>query len=312
MQPDTVMTSLKTSNMKRLSIIIVTHNSETHIYDCLQSIDRYTDIAREQLEIIVVDNCSDDCEQMFARLRSKYGEQITLISNSTNTGYGHGNNVGIRAAHAPVILIMNPDVRLCMPCLNECVSAFDSDEQLLLLGMQQLRMPQKIVMSFDVTRNHNGVWAELLTVAANKCAWYIPSLMWLSGACFFLKKEPFMSIGGFDEQNFMYGEECDIHYRLKQQYGAHFRFIRHLRYLHLTGNRIPDEQYFLRLLRADIFLYGKKGYAPATIRKHYLQKARTTLLLTRVATLLGLKSKQDVETCRRAINTYKNFNIPKE
>ena len=44
--------------MKRLSIIIVTYNSEKDIYDCLDSIKQYSDINAEELEIIVVDNNS--------------------------------------------------------------------------------------------------------------------------------------------------------------------------------------------------------------------------------------------------------------
>ena len=46
------------AEMKRLSIIIVTYNSEKDIYDCLDSIKQYSDINAEELEIIVVDNNS--------------------------------------------------------------------------------------------------------------------------------------------------------------------------------------------------------------------------------------------------------------
>ena len=40
---------------KRVSVIIVTYNSEKHIYDCLSSIYRYNDIG-DLLEVIIVDN----------------------------------------------------------------------------------------------------------------------------------------------------------------------------------------------------------------------------------------------------------------
>ena len=42
---------------KRVSVIIVTYNSEKHIYDCLSSIYRYNDIG-DLLEVIIVDNNS--------------------------------------------------------------------------------------------------------------------------------------------------------------------------------------------------------------------------------------------------------------
>ena len=37
--------------MKRVSIIIVTHNSEDDIYDCVDSIIRYADIPRPEIEL---------------------------------------------------------------------------------------------------------------------------------------------------------------------------------------------------------------------------------------------------------------------
>ena len=42
--------------MKRLSIIIVTYNSEKDIFDCISSIKQWSDIPFEELEVIIVDN----------------------------------------------------------------------------------------------------------------------------------------------------------------------------------------------------------------------------------------------------------------
>lgn len=101
--------------MKRLSIIIVTYNSERDIYDCLESIRRHTDIAPEELEIIIVDNNSRQADAMFSEIRHRFGPDIILLRNPRNGGYGQGNNLGIRQASSPVVLIMNPDVRLMEP-----------------------------------------------------------------------------------------------------------------------------------------------------------------------------------------------------
>ena len=114
--------------MKRLSIIIVTYNSEKDIYDCMASIKKYADIPMSELEIIIVDNNSKEVDSMFAKLRKLYGEDIILINNTHNGGYGQGNNVGIRRATAPVILIMNPDVRLICPIFRTAIEAFENDK----------------------------------------------------------------------------------------------------------------------------------------------------------------------------------------
>ena len=41
--------------MKRLSIVIVTYNSEKDIFDCVKSIQKYADIPLSEIELIVVD-----------------------------------------------------------------------------------------------------------------------------------------------------------------------------------------------------------------------------------------------------------------
>ncbi len=105
-------------NPKDLSIIIVTYNSEKDIYDCLSSIYQYNDIG-ERLEIIVVDNNSHYFNTMKSKIQEQYGKAITIINNKSNGGYGQGNNVGIRMATAPIVAIMNPDVRLIMPIFKD-------------------------------------------------------------------------------------------------------------------------------------------------------------------------------------------------
>ena len=132
--------------MKRLSIIIVTYNSEHDIYDCLASIRKHQDLQPEELEIIIVDNNSRDTDGMFAKLRELYGNDIVLVKNTHNGGYGQGNNVGIRMATAPVILIMNPDVRLLMPIFKTATDAFLEDSRLAMYGMKQMLTEQLLLL----------------------------------------------------------------------------------------------------------------------------------------------------------------------
>ena len=62
--------------MKRLSIIIVTYNSEHAIYDCVSSIIKFSDIPLSELELIIVDNNSRDTDTMFENLKELYGNNI--------------------------------------------------------------------------------------------------------------------------------------------------------------------------------------------------------------------------------------------
>lgn len=106
--------------MKELSVIIVTYNSEPDIYGCLEALFAHNDLG-EALEVIVVDNNSSCFAHMQDELKRLYGDKVKVCSNKQNGGYGQGNNIGIKHATSPVIMIMNPDVRLKQISLREIV-----------------------------------------------------------------------------------------------------------------------------------------------------------------------------------------------
>lgn len=143
--------------MKKVSIIIVTYNSEKDIYDCINSIIENADIPLAEIELVVVDNNSTDCDTMFNKLKTLWGEDIILIKNSRNGGYGQGNNVGIRRCSAPVVLIMNPDVRLVCPIFKKAIDRFSKDKNMCMLGMKQwLTLEEPSTNSFTCTYRMNG------------------------------------------------------------------------------------------------------------------------------------------------------------
>lgn len=246
--------------MKRLSIIIVTYKSEHDIYNCLDSVWRYCDIPQKELEVIIVDN-SPECEPMFGNLRNLYGNDIVLIHNTHNGGYGQGNNIGIRQAKAPVIMIMNPDVRLTTPFCRKPIEAFAQDPQLCMYGIKQMYSPTvESKSSFMCTYMMNGYLRTFLEAFCNRLEWYIPCFFYFSGSCFYISKEKFTAVGLFDEDVFMYGEEDDIHYRLMHRFGLHFKYDRQIRYLHLTSDREPNLPYELTMAKVAILQNEKKGY----------------------------------------------------
>lgn len=280
--------------MKRISIIIVTYNSENDIYDCVESIKTYTDIPKENIELIVVDNCSREPQPMFERLRRQWGEGIILIENDKNGGYGQGNNVGIRQATAPVLLIMNPDVRLMEPIFNKPLQAFHEDEQLIMYGMKMMNTPtQASPNSFWCTTMMNGYARTLLTGLCTRLDWYWPRWMHFSGSCFFVRKSMFEAVGLFDEDVFMYGEEDDIHYRLAKRFGLNFRYDKSLHYMHPMHDRTLTVDYERKLLEVDIFHHSKKGRSPLKTIQTYKQINTTLLIRAYLRKLLGRQNEAD-------------------
>lgn len=266
--------------MKQVSIIIVTYNSEKDIYDCVDSIQTHADIPKDDIELIIVDNCSREPQPIFEKLQKQWGEDIILIENTKNGGYGQGNNVGIRRATAPVILIMNPDVRLMDPFFARPLKAFKEDSKLIMYGMKQMfTETTPSTGSFWFTKMMNGYMRTLLTGLCTRMDWYSPRWMHFSGSCFYVRKSMFEAVGLFDEEVFMYGEEDDIHYRLMQRFGLGFRYDTSIRYMHLMLGRRPDVRTEEKMLNSDLILHGKKGLTARKTLNSYLQI--NTILLAR-------------------------------
>src|SRR5271170_6913000 len=88
--------------MKRVAIVVVTHNSALEIRGCLDSLAGLSDV-----EVVVVDNNSAD--NTCARISTR---EIHLIKNPTNIGFAAAVNQGVRATNAEFVLLLNPDAQL--------------------------------------------------------------------------------------------------------------------------------------------------------------------------------------------------------
>ena len=201
--------------IKKLSVIIVTFNSEELILDCLQSIFKFNDIGNS-LEIIIVDN-SKNSNMMFANIRKLYSDDIKLISNSNNYGYGEGNNIGISVSTSPNLLIMNPDARLIFPIFKSAISRFEKNKEVSIIGPKEVYENLKPATSFYYRMEHQSLirilfWQKLF----NKLDVFKQSKMYINGACFFIRKDSFQKAGCFDSDIFLYAEEPDLITRIEK------------------------------------------------------------------------------------------------
>jgi len=240
--------------MSKISIIIVTYNSEALIDECLESIFKYNDIDKD-LEVIIVDNMSKNADSMFVSIKQKFGDEIVLIKNNKNGGYGQGNNVGIRIAQSPIIMIMNPDVRIDSKIFNRVYRSF-KDESVIMVGFQQFLSNVKRGYSFFTKKSSiANLFLDKMFYFLNV---YLQKYMCFTGACFFVRKSAFEKVGLFDENIFLYGEEVDIHNRLQNHFpGSKMIYNKSMRYIHLIDDRIHKEEDGVRQFNSFIYLCKK-------------------------------------------------------
>ena len=92
--------------MPRVTVIVLNWNGADLLGDCLRSV-KAQDF--RDFEAIVVDNGSTDGS---ADLVEREFPELRLIRLTENTGFCHGNNIGMSAAAGDLIVLLNNDAEL--------------------------------------------------------------------------------------------------------------------------------------------------------------------------------------------------------
>lgn len=269
--------------MVRISIIIVTYNSQKYIDNCLRSLYNFNDIG-DELEVIIVDNSSFEiCDSMFSYIKANFKQDIKLIHNEKNGGYGQGNNIGVEIAKGEIIAIMNPDIIHTESLFIKVLSLFTNNQKLGMLGFKQLGGKE---LSFYIRQEfQKPIITSFLIKMYNKFNWFTAGKMYLSGAYFFTSKDVFRRIGLFDENIFLYCEESDVTQRLNR-YNFEIKFEASKSYIHDIDGRDDTSLQTLYWLLASTKYYCEKysfsfSKFQANCRKELLFKKRIFKIIGR-------------------------------
>lgn len=194
---------------KKLSVIIVTYNSERLIFDCLNSIYKFNDLG-DALEVIVVDNNSNDQALVFSKIKNEYPSDLILINSLVNNGYGHGNNQGVDVSSASKFIIMNPDVRITTPIFKKISNYMIQNEQVGLMGVRFIDGSNHLYFKPEYSNLFRVLFHNFLIKLGN----YTINEVYFSGSFLIFDKQSFIEAGKFDENIFLYLEEADISNRI--------------------------------------------------------------------------------------------------
>jgi len=281
--------------MAKIAIIIVTFNSSKHIYDCLESIYKYNDLG-DGLEIIIVDNDSQEQKTMFEGIEAKYGEKIILVGSGKNGGYGFGNNIGIKMASSPIVVVMNPDVRLVQPIFNEIINQFNKDN----VGMIGVDFVDGSC-PYYFKRGHSSIFRSLFFKYYIWRKHYNAEEMYMSGSFLAFNKEGFEKAGGYDENIFMYSEEADITNRMLLQ-GYKVIWCPQIKVLHMAHGRNFNK--FLDRTRLESGVYYEKKYNVDS-RKSYNDSVMVLKIKILIASICGQKQKKEI--LLKSLNNLREF-----
>lgn len=283
--------------MKKISLIIVTYNSSKHIYDCLDSVFNHNDLGND-LEVIVVDNDSQEQKPMFEGVKKKYGDSVILKDSGRNGGYGYGNNVGIKIATAPIVIVMNPDVRIESPIFESIIAKMNGDKSVGVLGVSFIDGSLPYYVKLEKVNFFNQI-IHPLRIKFHK---YNEQLMYMSGSFLVFRKDVFERAGAFDENIFMYTEEPDITNRI-QTLGFKAIWCPDIQVRHLAHGRGFSKRTEDMMLESLKYYFKKYN---ADLSYNLTVKIRVGKIKKLVATIIGNKEK--IEYFEMRIN-YLNDNL---
>ena len=203
--------------MKKVTAIIVNWNDKDVIVECIQSI---LDQNRNEIDIIISDNGSKDDSVEFIRRRFP---SVKIIENGKNLGFGSAINRGLGLAKGDYLLFLNSDLKLHSKCVGELAKVLENDSNVggtipKILHIDQ----QNIINSLGVLINYTGIaYPNLL---GQKDPGYQEPFESACGGIFMLKREVYETVGGFDEDLFLYHEDHDLSWRIRLA-GWHLKVI---------------------------------------------------------------------------------------
>ena len=176
----------------------------------------------KNIEILVVDNSSED--ESIGIFRNRFGDMknVKIIEAPYNLGYGKGNNYALEHAKGEFILIINPDNELEPNGLETMVKIMKKYDDIGILA-------PKLVYPDGTIRESYRKFPSVLDILIKRTFLrrffkkrlesYLQSSKklegvhgtdWLAGACLLIPRSLMSEMKGFDPRFFLFFEDTDL------------------------------------------------------------------------------------------------------
>lgn len=265
--------------MSSLAVVILNYNRADLLADCLASIAAAP--TRCELSVWVIDNASTDGSAAVVRTQFPWAH---LIESPINGGFSAGNNLALRRILASpnppdYILLLNNDTIVPAGALDGLVDYLDQHPAVGAVGPKLLLPDGSLDLAcrrsfptpaiafyrlFGLAR----LFPRSRRFAAYNMTYLDPDVETevdsVVGACMMVRTAVVREVGLLDESFFMYGEDLDWAYRIKQ-YGWKIVYyprviVYHYKRAASSRRPIPSIRAFYDAMR----LFHRKHYAATT------------------------------------------------
>lgn len=222
-----------------VSAIVLNYRTPQHAVRCVQALLKQAMSpelwaqssklkAQDLLEVIVVDNHSQDDSIGVLHNRLARFPTVRIVESADNRGFARGNNLGTRFATGRYLLIINPDNELLPGSLEQMVHTMEADPSIGLLAPMLLHEDGSVRHSVRTFPSIADVLIKrtiLQKLCQARLAKYLQleedptrqrDVDWVVGACMLIRADTYHELKGLDERFFLFFEDMDLCRRLRQ------------------------------------------------------------------------------------------------
>ena len=233
-----------------IAVVIVTYKSAQLTIESLRSLLTERAISGLHIRAIVVDNASGDLPEIAQMVEQcEWSSWVNLVAAPKNGGFGYGNNLGIEHAYAlgtpSYIHFLNPDAQVRPGAIGSLVRFLEAHPEVGIAGSSfenfdgsdwpiAFRFPNLISeldqgLQFGIVTRLLEPWIVVRYMSRSN-----EPVDWISGASMMIRPKVFATIGGLDENYFLYFEETDFCRRARAA-GFSTWYVPESRVMHIGG-----------------------------------------------------------------------------
>jgi GT2 family glycosyltransferase len=202
----------------RVAAIVVNYRTPELTVACIESLLEST----EPVDVIVVDNASNDGSVAQLSARFNHDERVTIVAREVNDGYTGGNNTGVaiaRAAGVRFVLILNGDTVLDARCVGLLVEEIERDPRTALVTPRIFLGKHPDLLWFGGGR-YSSWHGRPMHVGVNRAAadgWSERRDLSFASGCALLVRLGAFEGDLFDASLFSYAEDLDLSLRARRE-----------------------------------------------------------------------------------------------
>lgn len=235
--------------MSEVAIVILNYNGRKTMEACLPSVVQFS----ENAVIYVADNASTD--DSIEWITNEY-PLIKIIQLEKNYGFAEGYNQALQQVSEPYWVLLNSDVEVTAHWLQQPIELLKNHSEIAAV---QPKIKDFYRREYFEYAGAAGGWIDefgipfsrgriLDTLEIDQLQYEDTTpIFWASGACFFVKKEVYLQLKGFDGDFFAHMEEIDLCWRI-QRSGKKIYYTSQSEVYHMGGatlNKTNPKKVFL-------------------------------------------------------------------